>query len=237
MKHGVTGDSAAIMRSIRLIALLFVGAALFFPRGADAQRVASDAGLVWIARVAGMTGAAACPCHSSSLDVPNHRRLYIVAIGVRGPALSGPGGLALAYEFEVLPLVLSHGTADQDLHVAPCAGGRYCATSDSRFPWTMSAVGAGILPLGFVGQIPLASRIRLQLRGSGGILRLSNPVPVAQGRKFNFMADASATLAVRLTSTLSVTAGVAQNHISNGNTSTVNPGMDSRMIEIGVVRY
>ena len=221
----------------RLAALLLLGAGLLVAHPAGAQGAAGrDSSVAWILRVAGMEGGMACPCHSTSFDVPRDRRLYIMALGARWPLVTGPAGLQVAYEFELLPLIVSHGTADGNLHVSLCDGGRYCATADSFYPWTTTAVGMGVLPLGVTGLVPVAPRLRLRLRASGGILRLSDPVPVAAGRKFNFMADGSAALELRLTPVMSVNVGVVQNHISNGNTSSINPGMDSRMLEVGLVR-
>ena len=222
---------------LRLTAVLLLAACLLAGHRADAQGAASrDSGVAWIIRVAGMEGGVACPCHSTALDVPHSRQLYIVALGARWPLVTGPGGLEVGYEFEVLPLIVSRGTPDGSLHVSLCDDGRYCATASSFYPWTMTAAGMGVLPLGVTGLVPIAPRLRLRLRASGGILRLSNPVPVTAGRKFNFMADGSAALELRLTSVMSLNAGVVQNHISNGNTSSINPGMDSRMLEVGLVR-
>jgi hypothetical protein len=240
MKNDMTGDGSAgrrpTRRLIALVVALLAGlfGSLTSARGASAQESMHSRSPVWVVRFAGMTGATACPCHSRSLEVPSNRQLFIGAIGARWPLATGAGGFALDYEVEALPLILSRGTADGNLHIALCSGDHYCATSYSPYPWTTTAAGIGILPIGFTGFVPVAPHVRVQLRLSGGILRLSNPVPVAEGRKFNFMADGSATVELRLTSALAITAGLVQNHISNGNTATINPGMDSRMIEIGV---
>jgi hypothetical protein len=74
------------------------------------------------------------------------------------------------------------------------------------------------------------------LRAAAGGIRLSKPVPVLEGRKFNFLAEASTSLELRVNSAISLTAGMVFNHISNGGTAAINPGMNSRMIEFGIVR-
>lgn len=235
---GVADPVAGRRSTLRLVVAVASIAAAAHVAGAQESRDATrrDSSRAWIVRVATMAGAKACPCNSMALEVPRNRRLHLVAVGARWPLVVGRGGLELAYELQALPLILSRGTADGDLHVSVCPNGRYCAISDSYYPWTTTAVGAGILPLGLTGLVPLAPRLRLRLRASGGILRLSNPVPVVEGRKFNFMADGSAALELRVSSTLSLNAGVVQNHISNGGTARINPGMDSRMLEVGLVR-
>jgi hypothetical protein len=68
-------------------------------------------------------------------------------------------------------------------------------------------------------------------------VRLSKPVPVLEGHKFNFLAEASTTLELRITSSYALTGGMVFNHISNGGTAAINPGMNSRMIEFGIVRH
>jgi hypothetical protein len=68
------------------------------------------------------------------------------------------------------------------------------------------------------------------------VLRLSQPVPLMQGHKFNFTAEASTGVELRVSSKVFVTAGMVFNHISNGGTAQINPGMDSRLLEVGIVR-
>jgi hypothetical protein len=227
-------------RLTRLAALLAAVLSFAAANSARAQDsvTAADTGRAWILRVASATGAEACPCHSPSLRVPHDRELYIVGIGVRKLLRSsGTGGFELAYDLQFLPLIVSRGTADENLRVALCRGTQYCATTNVPSPWTTRATGIGILPLGFTALAPIAPRLRFQLRGAAGGIRLSKPVPVLEGRKFNFLAEASTTFELRITSAISLTAGMVFNHISNGGTSAINPGMNSRMIEFGLVRH
>lgn len=219
-------------RAALLAALVALGAT-----PARAQSPA-DSGQSWIVRIAGATGAEACPCHSPSLRVPHDRELYIVGIGLRKVLHSGgPDGFEVAYDLQFLPLIVSRGTADENLRVALCRGNQYCATTDTPSPWTTRATGVGVLPLGFTALAPIVPRLRFQLRGAAGGIRLSRPVPVLEGRKFNFLAEASTTFELRVSSALSLTGGMVFNHISNGGTADINPGMNSRMIEFGIVRH
>lgn len=223
---------------VRSVALL--AAALVFTAGsARAQAsvgAADSSGHSWILRVAGVTDAEACPCHSPSLRVPHDRELYIVGLGMRKLLRSNEYGFELAYDLQLLPLIVSHGTADENLRVALCHGNAYCADVTGVTPWTTRAVGVGILPLGFTVLAPIMPRLRFQLRTAAGGIRLSKPVPVLEGRKFNFLAEASTSLELRVSSSISLTGGMVFNHISNGGTAAINPGMNSRMIEFGIVR-
>ena len=227
-------------RTTRFAALVAAALTIAGGRGAGAQESmtpADSAPHAWIVRVAGATGAQACPCHSPSLVVPHDRELYIVGVGLRNILHASSNGFEVAYDLQFLPLVVSHGTADENLRVALCNGTHYCASTISVYPWTTRAVGVGILPLGFTAIAPLAPRLRFQLRGAAGGVRLSKPVPVLEGHKFNFLAEASTSLELRISSSFSVTGGMVFNHISNGGTAAINPGMNSRMIEFGIVRH
>ena len=206
--------------------------------GAQESVTPADSGAhAWIVRVAGATGAQACPCHSPSLTVPHDRQLYIVGVGLRNILRTSTTGFEVAYDLQFLPLIVSRGTADENLRVALCRKNEYCATTDTPSPWTTRATGIGILPLGFTALAPVAPRLRFQLRGAAGAVRLSKPVPVLEGHKFNFLAEASTTLELRVSSSYSLTGGMVFNHISNGGTAAINPGMNSRMIEFGIVRH
>jgi len=217
-----------------VVALTFVVAG---SARAQDSTAASDSGHAWILRVAGATGAEACPCRAPALHVPHDRDLYIVGIGLRKILRShGADGAELAYDLQFLPLVLSRGTADENLMIRTCGGNTLCVGTSSTTPWTTQAVGFGVLPLGFTALAPIVPRLRFQLRGAAGAIRLSKPVPLLQGRKFNFLAEASTVFELRVSNSLALTAGMVFNHISNGGTAYVNPGMNSRMIEFGLVR-
>ncbi len=195
-----------------------------------------DSGHSWVVRVAGAAGQAACPCGSPSLPVPHSRQLFILGIGLRQALhVDASGGFEVAYDPQILPIIISEGTADDNLHVSLCRGTHYCAKKTSPSPWTTNATGFGILPLGFTVLAPVAPRLRFQLRGAAGAIRLSDPVPLMEGHKFNFLAEASTSFEVRVSPSVALTAGMVLNHISNGGTSNINPGMNSRMLELGFV--
>jgi len=222
-----------------MLAILAVGVSARAQDTSSAQEAfpaPSDSSHSWVVRLAGVAGAAACPCGSPSLPVPHQRQLFIVGIGLRQVLhVDASGGFEVAYDPQLLPLIISQGTADDNLHVSLCKGNHYCATKTSSSPWTTNAMGFGILPLGFTVLTPLAPRVRFQLRGAAGAVRLSSPVPLMEGHKFNFLAEASASFEMRVSPSVALTAGMVLNHISNGGTSSINPGMNSRMLEIGFV--
>jgi len=225
-------------RRIALIASIFAALLVVGIVPAARAQAPADGGHAWIVRVAGVTNAEVCPCHSPSLAVPHDRDLFIVGVGLRTSLRShSPDGFEVAYDLQFLPLIVSRGTADENLRVVLCSRQRYCGNTSDVSPWSTRAVGIGILPLGFTALAPIVPRLRFQLRGAAGALRLSKPVPVLEGHKFNFIAEASTGLELRLSSALKLTAGMVFNHISNGGTADINPGMNSRMFEVGLVRH
>jgi hypothetical protein len=204
------------------------------PPRAIAQDSAPPPARVVTVRFAGVADAAPCVCYDGSSTLPAHRALFVAAVGMRWPLLGDDDDrLQLGYVAELLPLVVSRGTANAAYRVFRCANGKLCVSVDSPDPWTTNTVGVGILPIGVVSRLRVSRALHLQLRVSGGVIRLSRPVPLLQGRKLNFAAEGGPAVELRLGDRQSLVAGLAFNHISNAGTSRVNPGMNSRLFEVG----
>ena len=60
--------------------------------------------------------------------------------------------------------------------------------------------------------------------------------PTVPGARPMSESEASTTFELRVTPSLALTGGMVFNHISNGGTAAINPGMNSRMLEFGFVR-
>lgn len=177
-----------------------------------------------------------CRCSEGSNPTPNDRELYIVAVGRRWPlATIAEGRVRLSYAADLLPLVVSLRTGDASFHLERCPGGGACGYADSAYPWTTTSIGAGALPIGAVVTIAPMRWMSVDFRVAGGGVQLSQPVPFIQGRKFNFIAEGAAAASIRLGPRTAFTAGVTFNHISNGGTAQVNTGMDSRMLDVGLI--
>ena len=156
----------------------------------------------------------------------------MLGVSARWPWFGGDSSLLqLDYALDVLPLVVSKGTGSDALRLFACPTGGLCGFTSTKNPWTVTSVAFGVMPLGLVGSLRLGDRVRLQVRGGAGVLRFSNPVPLPQGKKLNFVADAGTGIEIGLTKRVAMSFGVRLDHISNGGTSWVNPGMDSRLVE------
>ena len=187
-------------------------------------------------RVAAVFDAEVCACEGTEVPTPRLRDLVIIAVGRSFPIAYDPDRrLEFAWSPEIIPLLFSNRTADARLEVYTCGPRRYCGNRLDDDVWTMMAYGAGFLPLGITVGLRASDRVHLRTRVSGGAVQLTEPVPLTQGTKFNFIADGAATIEVRTSRGLALSAGVALNHISNGGLGRVNLGMDSRMLEVGAV--
>jgi hypothetical protein len=187
-------------------------------------------------RVAAVFDAEVCACDETALPTPRLRDLVVVAVGWQFPIRERAASrLELAWTPELIPFLYSSRTADSRLDVYACGPRRYCSHSLYEDVWTVHAYGAGLMPLGFPAGFRTFDRLRLRTRLSAGGLQLTHPVPLAQGTKFNFIAEGAATLEFLATDALAVSAGLGINHISNGGLGRVNLGMDSRMLELGAV--
>ena len=187
-------------------------------------------------RMSAVVDAEVCACNGTALPTPRLRDLAIVAVGRQFPIRErATSRLELAWVPELIPFLYSSRTASAELHVYSCGPRRYCGNSLEEDVFTVTAYGAGVMPLSFTLGLRALDRVRLRTRVSGGAVQLTHPVPLAQGTKFNFIADGAATVEYLASSSLAVSAGVGLNHISNGGLARVNLGMDSRMFEVGVV--
>lgn len=206
---------------------------LLAPRAGAAQADDARATLPFVVRVGAKRDAAVCVCSKDGQPAPNDRDFYMMTMGTEWP-VAGRGAVRLSYAADVIPLVLSKNTADDALSVWSCGDGRYCGSADAPYPWRTSAVGAGLMPIGFVLRARPAEAFAVRARLSGGAVYLSRPVPVMQSRNLNFVAELGVGAELRVRHGLSLSAGVTQNHISNANTAPVNLGMDTRLLELGL---
>jgi hypothetical protein len=177
-----------------------------------------------------------CACDGTELPTPRLRDLVITAVGWQFPIRERAASrFEAAWVPELIPFLVSNRTADSRLEVYSCGPRRYCGRSLDEDVWNVRAYGAGMMPIAFAFGFRAFDRVRLRTRLSAGGLQLTHPVPLAQGTKFNFIADGAASIEVLATDALAVSVGMGLNHISNGGLGRVNLGMDSRMFEIGAV--
>lgn len=167
------------------------------------------------------------------------RDLFITAVRASHPIVTSPR-FRLRSTVDVFPFVMATANRDYtyDNVVLACSGVALCQqVTRVPIPSRHTAYAAGIAPLGFEGLLALSRRVGLGVGVEGGALYFNRRIPDPGETRFNFMADANVALRVSLGATRpTVVGGFRLNHISNGGTGNVNPGMDSRLLFIGVER-
>lgn len=140
---------------------------------------------------------------------------------------------------DLFPFVVA--TANRDYALVPrslCAPDGFCtAAGDTLISSRRTAYAAGLAPLGFEGIVAVTRSLGLSAGVEGGALYFNRRIPDPGEERFNFVADGHVALRVSLGERRpTLVGGFRLNHISNGGTGHVNPGMDSRMVFVGLER-
>jgi hypothetical protein len=187
-------------------------------------------------RMAAVARAPVCNCTPSGGQTPRDRELFVAGIGARWRLAGDSVGPQLLYAAELLPLIISRGTGDETLQTRRCGKDQYCGESREGYPWGTTSIGAGVLPLGLALRAPIVGhRLSVSARLSGGAVLMTKPVPVMESRRFNYLAEVGMAAEVRVTTRSTISLGITHNHISNAGTAPVNLGMDTRLLEVGLI--
>lgn len=93
--------------------------------------------------------------------------------------------------------------------------------------------GAGLSPLGLKVNFGQESWIKPFVAASVGFLYFQDDVPVPHSSRFNFTPEIGVGVQFFLAPKRAVTLGYKFHHMSNANTGSSNPGMDSHVIYAG----
>lgn len=147
-------------------------------------------------------------------------------IGLRyGRVLAAGKTVALEYTVDVIPLAL---LSTKRLTVVP-AGLRIFSVQQSR----KNVFGAGFAPIGFKLNFRRRKQVQVFAGATGGFLYFQDQVPISGASQFNFSADVAGGVQIVGTNRRAFTIGYKYHHISNGGTSTINPGVDVQMVFAG----
>jgi hypothetical protein len=112
---------------------------------------------------------------------------------------------------------------------------RYPDGSTGLIPYKKTAFGMGLIPIALEATVAASRSAGLVMGGGGGAAYFNRRIPDPEETRFNFLADLHTGLYLR-SRVGTTTFGFRLQHISNGNTGRVNPGMDSRMLYVGFSR-
>jgi len=93
--------------------------------------------------------------------------------------------------------------------------------------------GAGFSPIGLKFNFRRQHKVQPFASTTGGFLYFHEDVPVPGATRFNFTFDFSGGVQIVNSSRRAFSVGYKYQHISNGNRSSINPGVDVQMIYAG----
>ena len=165
------------------------------------------------------------------------RDLFLIGLRARW-LLSESGPFEVAFTADLLPAVVSTGMPSYTFANVPpsCMPNQACTlplivvTEMTR----KTVYGFGLAPVGGEVRFRATRPLAFVLRGSAGGVYFSRPIPDPEERRFNFIFDVGAGAELRFSRRVAMTAGYRLNHISNAGRGPVNPGMNSRMLELGL---
>ena len=165
--------------------------------------------------------------------------IYVLDVFQAWPILGSPT-VRLDYVAEVVPAILATGIPKYYLSQVnpPGANARNPPPSGGTFVERLrgnsTVYGLGVVPVAIRLQARVARAFAISLGGAGGLTWFSAPIPDPDERRLNWLARADASLSIGCHSGRSVTAGFRLLHISNGGVGPVNPGMNGRLITLGL---
>lgn len=154
-------------------------------------------------------------------DEAEDRKFFIAALRY-GRTLAANKSLALQYTFDAVPVALATGTIVSRTTVAG-------VDTFQR----ETAYGAGITPLGLQLDFANSSKVHPFVHVNGGFLYFNKPVPIEDSGQFAFVGEAGGGVRFFTSARRAVSVGVRFHHISNGDRSGSNRGLNQFVIYAG----
>jgi lipid A 3-O-deacylase PagL len=176
---------------------------------------------------------AASVAPSTRFGYINDRRLFVAALRAQY-LLATIGPLALASTIDVVPLAILSNTPTYDALSFPQPNGTI--VHFKNVTGRSAVVGAGILPTGFQLYTRSVRPVRFFLGAAGGLLWFTRDTPVPDARRMNFAADGGAGVELLSRDGRVLVVGYKFQHLSNGGTARLNPGFDTHLLYVGVMR-
>ncbi len=97
------------------------------------------------------------------------------------------------------------------------------------------AKGLGVSPFGFGTTNFISNRLGYSLNSYGGFILMDKKFPTDEGRNLNYTFSFSMDAVIKANDFFSFSLGYKFHHISNAQTGTENPGLDSNFITISLI--
>ncbi len=142
-------------------------------------------------------------------------RKFFVAAFRYGRTLAANDSMALQYTFDAIPLAVATNNITQVTTVGP-------VTTFRR----ETAYGGGLTPLGLQLDFANSSKVHPFIHVNGGGLIFNQSVPLPDAGRFAFVGEAGTGLRIFTSERRAITLGFRFHHISNGDRSGSNRGLN-----------
>jgi hypothetical protein len=155
-------------------------------------------------------------------DEAEDRKFFIAALRY-GRTLAANNSLALQYTIDAVPVAVATGVI---------VSRTTSPTGVDTFR-RETAYGAGITPIGLQLDFANGSKIHPFVHVNGGLLYFNKEVPIEDSGHFAFVGEAGGGVRIFTSKRRAVSIGVRFHHISNGDTSGSNRGLNQFVIYAG----
>jgi hypothetical protein len=149
-------------------------------------------------------------------------RKFVIAAFRYGRTLAANDSLALQYTLDAIPLALATGTIVSRTTI----GG---VTTFER----ETAYGGGVTPLGLQLDFANGSKVHPFVHVNGGLLWFNKSVPIEDAGKLALVGEAGGGVRIFTSEKRAVNIGVRFHHISNGDRTGSNRGLNQFVIYAG----
>lgn len=155
-------------------------------------------------------------------DEARDRKFFIAGLRY-GRTLAANNTLALQYTLDLIPVAVATGVI---VNRATSPSG---VTTFQR----ETAYGTGLTPLGLQLDFANGSKVHPFIHVNGGFLYFNKAVPIEDSGQFAFVGEAGGGVRIFTSERRAVNIGVKFHHISNGNRSGANRGLNQFVIYAG----
>jgi hypothetical protein len=155
-------------------------------------------------------------------DEARDRKFFIAGLRY-GRTLAANNTLALQYTLDVVPVAVATGVIVN----------RTTSPSGVTTFRRETAYGAGLTPLGLQLDFANGSRVHPFIHVNGGFLYFNKAVPIEDSGQFAFVGETGGGVRIFTSERRAVNIGVKFHHISNGNRSGSNRGLNQFVIYAG----
>jgi hypothetical protein len=159
-------------------------------------------------------------------DAEAQNRHFVVAAFRYGRTLAANHRMALQYTLDMIPLAVATGNIEQETTVTTPTG---TVTTFRRG----STYGLGVTPLGLQLDFANSSHIKPFIHVNGGLLGFTEAIPLPDAGRLALVGEAGTGVRVFTSERRAVSLGVRFHHISNGDRSGSNRGLNQFIFYAG----